>query len=145
MISILHDKIYSRCTQALLDGWISVDDLENLDYLWRGYHNLGGNGTGEAIYKKVKKLPSFPPLSKEERNTNEQIKIGAWVRAIFLLLALVNQLLTSFNRSPLPIDSDQLSAILTAAFALWAGWKNNSFTEKAQQADEYLQSLKENS
>lgn len=74
-----------------------------------------------------------------------KIKIGAWVRAIFLVLALVNQLLTSFNRSPLPIDSDQLSAILTAAFALWAGWKNNSFTEKAQQADEYLQSLKENS
>lgn len=72
MISILHDKIYSRCTQALLDGWISVDDLENLDYLWRGYHNLGGNGTGETIYKKVKKLPSFPPSSKEERKIDEQ-------------------------------------------------------------------------
>lgn len=67
MISILHDKIYSRCTQALLDGWISVDDLENLDYLWRGYHNLGGNGTGETIYKKVKELPSFPPTPKERK------------------------------------------------------------------------------
>lgn len=65
MISILHDKIYGRCTQALLDGWISVDDLENLDYLWRGYHKLGGNGTGETIYKKVKALPSFPPEQKE--------------------------------------------------------------------------------
>ena len=74
-----------------------------------------------------------------------KIKIGAWVRAIFLLLALVNQLLTAFNYSPLPINSDQLSAVLTAVFALWAGWKNNSFTEKAQLADEYLQTLKENS
>lgn len=74
-----------------------------------------------------------------------KIKMGAWVRAIFLLLALVNQLLTAFNYNPLPINSDQLSAVLTAVFALWAGWKNNSFTEKAQLADEYLQTLKENS
>ncbi|OFI46767.1 hypothetical protein BG262_02920 [Floricoccus penangensis] len=59
-VAILHDKIYSRCNEALRDGWISVDDLENLEYLWKGYKNLGGNGTGETIYKKVLALPNLP-------------------------------------------------------------------------------------
>lgn len=56
-IAILHDIIYNRCNDALKDGWISVDDLENLEYLWRGYKNLGGNGTGETIYNQTKGLP----------------------------------------------------------------------------------------
>lgn len=57
-VALLHDKIYQQCTTFINDGWISVDDLENLDYLWRGYHNLGGNGTGEILYNKVKALPN---------------------------------------------------------------------------------------
>lgn len=57
-VALLHDKIYQQCTVFLNEGWISVDDLENLDYLWRGYHNLGGNGTGEILYNKVKALPN---------------------------------------------------------------------------------------
>ena len=60
-IAILHDKIYNRCNDGLKDGWISVDDLENLEYLWRGYKGLGGNGTGETIYNEVLKLPKLPP------------------------------------------------------------------------------------
>ena len=52
-IAMLHDKIYKQCSDFLEQGWISVDDLENLDYLWRGYRGLGGNGTGEVLYKKV--------------------------------------------------------------------------------------------
>lgn len=38
--------------RILEQGWISIDDLENLEYLWRGYRELGGNGTGETLYKK---------------------------------------------------------------------------------------------
>lgn len=57
-VAILHDKIYKQCTEFMKAGWISVDDLENLEYLWRSYHNLGGNGTGETLYKKVLNLPN---------------------------------------------------------------------------------------
>ncbi|EOT42593.1 hypothetical protein ACVN9X_03105 [Enterococcus dispar] len=62
-VAILHDKIYKQCTVFLEDGWISVDDMENLEYLWRGYKKLGGNGTGETLYKKVLLLPNV----KEEK------------------------------------------------------------------------------
>ncbi|MFZ6624515.1 hypothetical protein ACOXU5_02355 [Vagococcus fluvialis] len=58
-IAMLHDKIYKQCSDFLEQGWISVDDLENLDYLWRGYEGLGGNGTGETLYNKVKDLPNI--------------------------------------------------------------------------------------
>lgn len=58
-IAMLHDKIYKQCSDFLEQGWISVDDLENLDYLWRGYKGLGGNGTGEILYKKVQDLPNL--------------------------------------------------------------------------------------
>lgn len=58
-IAMLHDKIYKQCSDFLEQGWISVDDLENLDYLWRGYKGLGGNGTGETLYNKVKDLPNI--------------------------------------------------------------------------------------
>jgi len=57
-VALLHDKIYQQCSFFIGQGWVSVDDLENLEYLWRGYHNLGGNGTGEILYNKVKDLPN---------------------------------------------------------------------------------------
>lgn len=67
-VAILHDKIYKQCSDFMRQGWISIDDLENLEYLWRGYKELGGNGTGETLYKKVLKLPNLP---KKENDSNE--------------------------------------------------------------------------
>lgn len=57
-VALLHDKIYQQCSFFIGQGWVNVDDLENLEYLWRGYHKLGGNGTGEILYNKVKDLPN---------------------------------------------------------------------------------------
>lgn len=65
-IAMLHDKIYKQCSDFLEQGWISVDDLENLDYLWRGYRGLGGNGTGEVLYKKVQNLPNLKAEREEK-------------------------------------------------------------------------------
>jgi len=56
--AILHDKIYKSCRQALDDGFISMNDLHNLSVLFTSYKNQGGNGSAEAIYKKVKDLPT---------------------------------------------------------------------------------------
>lgn len=63
-LALLHDMIYQQCSFFFEQGWISVDDLENLEYIWKGYKGLGGNGTGEALYNKVVALPHKPP--KEE-------------------------------------------------------------------------------
>lgn len=56
-VAILHNEIYKQCTYFIEQGEISVDDLDNLEYLWDGYHGLGGNGTGELLYNRVRTLP----------------------------------------------------------------------------------------
>lgn len=71
-VALLHDKIYQQCTMFINAGWISVDDLENLEYLWRGYRNLGGNGTGEILYNKVKALPNKDWRDKEYQKEEDK-------------------------------------------------------------------------
>lgn len=71
------------------------------------------------------------------------------IRAIVLLVTLVNTVLTIFGKNPLPFAEEELYAWLTTAATvaatLWAWWKNNSFTPEAIAADEYLAELKANS
>ena len=72
---------------------------------------------------------------------------GTIIRTVLLVLALVNQLLAVFGISPLPLEDETMTELLslgfTAVTAIAAWWKNNSFTKKAQAADEYLRSLRE--
>lgn len=67
-------------------------------------------------------------------------------RTIILAVALINQILVVLGINPLPFAEEELyniiSTIATAAAALWAWWKNNSFTPEAIQADKYLNELK---
>ena len=68
------------------------------------------------------------------------------IRTIVLVITLINQVLTMLGKNPLPFAEDELytmlSAAATVAAALWAWWKNNSFTSEAIEADEYLAELK---
>ena len=57
MVAMLHNKLYRQCEVHLTEGFISIDDLDDLDYLFTAYKNLNGNGTGETLYNKVKVLP----------------------------------------------------------------------------------------
>ena len=69
---------------------------------------------------------------------------GTIIRTVCLILALLNSVLAIFDKSPLPINDEEVvqivSFIFTAGSAMTAWWKNNSFTEKAIEADEYLNS-----
>mgnify|MGYP001297339507 CR=1 FL=1 len=71
----------------------------------------------------------------------------AIVRLVVLVILLINQALIVFGLNPLPFSEEQIyeavSSVATVIVALWAWWKNNSITKEAQQADEYLQELKE--
>lgn len=66
------------------------------------------------------------------------------VRTAVLAFALANQALTISGHSPLPFSEEEVgeavSMVLTAAAALWAWWKNNSFTQAALAADDFLHS-----
>lgn len=68
------------------------------------------------------------------------------IRTIVLVIALTNQVLTSLGKNPLPFSDDMVyeavTLVTTIGAAAWAWWKNNSFTQKALLADEYLKSLK---
>lgn len=57
VLAINHDRLYQACTFFILTGQITVDELKNLEYLYKGYHALGGNGTGTELYEKCKDLP----------------------------------------------------------------------------------------
>ncbi len=67
---------------------------------------------------------------------------GTLIRTILLVLALINQILAVFGKSPIPIDDDTvtnlISTIWTVIASLIAWWKNNSFTDKAIKADKML-------
>lgn len=58
-LAMLHNKIYVQCANHLQEGFISIGDLDDLDYLFTAYKKLGGNGTGETLYNKVKALPNI--------------------------------------------------------------------------------------
>ena len=76
----------------------------------------------------------------------KNISTGTIVRTLCLILALANQLLSAFGKSPLPIDNAQLeqlvTGLITVAAALVNWWENNSFTKEALAADSYLEQLK---
>lgn len=74
-------------------------------------------------------------------------KIDTIVRTIVLVFALINQVLTVMGYPLLPITEEEINELatllLTVCASLWAWWKNNSFTENAVIADDYLKELKE--
>ena len=70
---------------------------------------------------------------------------ATWARTICLIVALLNSLLASFNKSPLPIDNEQLqqlvSTLITVVVAIISWWKN-TFTKEAIEADELFARLR---
>lgn len=68
VLALLHDRVYQACQYHIQEKQISVTDLHNLEYLYKGYKGLGGNGTGEELYKRCKALPivSNDHLQSEE-------------------------------------------------------------------------------
>lgn len=71
---------------------------------------------------------------------------GTIVRTVVLFVALVNQVLVMSGMSPLPFEDAEVEMFVSTAFtavaSLVAWWRNNSFTEQAQEADAYLRKLK---
>lgn len=75
-----------------------------------------------------------------------KVKAETIIRTIVLAVALINQILTLFGYSVLPITDDQVATVVSTIFtigaSLWAWWKNNSFTWAALEADAFLDDIK---
>lgn len=57
LLAILHDRLYQACQHFMAQGSIDASGLKNLEYLYKSYHALGGNGTGTELYNRAKTLP----------------------------------------------------------------------------------------
>lgn len=58
LMGLAHDRIIQLGSSYIERGYITRDEYENLiDYLYKPYAKLGGNGTGEKVIEDVKRLP----------------------------------------------------------------------------------------
>ncbi|MBR3000760.1 MAG: phage holin [Oscillospiraceae bacterium] len=75
-----------------------------------------------------------------------KVKTETIIRTVVLILALINQVLAIMGKGQIPITEDEvyqlITLLVTVGSALWAWWKNNSFTLSALKADEYLERLR---
>ena len=150
MMALLHDRIYQACQHYLAQGNIDTPGLKNIEYLYRSYHTLGGNGTGTELYNRCKALPIHDTdvwiqKGRNKNMSNNKISAGTIARTACLMLALTNQVLSAMGKPVLPIESETVEQLVTAGFttvaALIAWWKNNSFTTNALKADALLTQL----
>ena len=79
---------------------------------------------------------------------NLHIKGDTIARTVVLFLALANQVMVALGWSPIELEEDSVytlvSTVATLVTAIWAWWKNNSFTKAALKADEVLKEEKLN-
>ena len=59
--ALLHDRIFAMYAECHAKGYAAVEDMRNAEYLYKPYHNLGGNSTGTELYKRIKAMPTEPP------------------------------------------------------------------------------------
>lgn len=67
------------------------------------------------------------------------VSAGTIARTIVLILALINQILTSTGHPVIPIEDEAVNQLVTLTVtvvsSLVAWWKNNSFTQAALAGD----------
>lgn len=75
-----------------------------------------------------------------------RISTGTIVRTLALALALLNQVLISSGKNPLPWSDSEIyeiiSTIVTVVITIIAWWKNNSFTKHAIAGDDAKEAVK---
>ena len=49
VLALLHDRLYQACSFYLKRKYCTLEDRSNLEYMFRPYKALGGNGTGEDL------------------------------------------------------------------------------------------------
>lgn len=61
VLGLGYDRIVHVCNKYIDQGWIDQNTLRDINkYLYQPYIELGGNGTAEMLFDKVKELPNKP-------------------------------------------------------------------------------------
>ena len=67
---LLHDAVYKNCHKAILRGYTTLSEFDNITCLYEVYKKLGGNGTAKKIYEKVCILPIQDETEGEDNEQN---------------------------------------------------------------------------
>ena len=65
VLALLHDRLYQACQFYISRGYCTVGDRDNLEYMFKPYKALGGNGTGEELYNRCLAL-EYGPAERED-------------------------------------------------------------------------------
>ena len=71
-----------------------------------------------------------------------KLTTGSTTRYIVLLLALINQWLADKGLSPIPVDEETISTIITTVVGLYVAYKDNPLSKEGKQANDKLKELK---
>ncbi len=76
-----------------------------------------------------------------------KISKGTIVRTVMLVIVLMNMILKYFGFDVINVSESEILSVvemlIEIAVIIVTFWKNNSFTDKAIKADEFLRNLKE--
>ena len=61
-----HDAYFRYCRYLLPNESLSEAELENINFLYEGYHSLGLNSTGDKMYQQI----TAKPIRSEEKGGN---------------------------------------------------------------------------
>ena len=74
------------------------------------------------------------------------ISPATYTRYILMIIAIINMLLNAFKINPIEVSENEVyqvvSNILTCVLFVINTWKNNSVTNSAINADQYMKDLK---
>lgn len=56
LLALLHDRLTQSCQYHMKKRYITIEELDNLKYLYKSYSVLGGNGTVTELYNRCMKL-----------------------------------------------------------------------------------------
>ena len=55
--ALAHDAYFRYCRYLLPAETLTEDEVENINFLYDGYHSLGLNSTGNKLYQEIMKKP----------------------------------------------------------------------------------------
>lgn len=57
--ALLKDRLISIYTTVKKDKYITFDQMDRANMIYKAYHGLGGNGTGTAIIEELREMPKY--------------------------------------------------------------------------------------
>ena len=74
LLGLGHDRILSITDRLVKRGAITLKEKRNLEYLWKPYNSLHGNGDCEIGYKACQQLPVVSEEKAEELDNAIRMK-----------------------------------------------------------------------